>query len=167
MGIVDVLVLILAFIVMLVGLAGAILPVLPGLPIIWAAMLGYGFYSGWAHYGLPAMVITGLLVAVSVAVDQLASVIGAKKFGASRPGMIGSFAGAIVGVMFFNIIGLIAGTFLGAMVCEIIFEKRDLKAAVNSGAGALAGFMAGGFFKFTMGVVLIGYFIYALIFVSY
>ncbi|UQZ89891.1 DUF456 domain-containing protein [Deltaproteobacteria bacterium Smac51] len=160
----DIVVLILAFIVMLIGLGGTILPVLPGIPIIWISMLGYGWYSGWDKYGLTAMIVSGLLVALSVAVDQLASVMGAKKFGASRAGMIGSFVGAIAGAIFFNIIGLILGTFLGAMAFEMIFSGRNIRASLASGTGALLGFLAGSMFKFMLGMGLIAYFIFALIF---
>lgn len=149
---------------MLTGLAGAILPVLPGLPIIWAALLGYGFYDGWVDYGWKTMLITGLLVALSLAVDQLASVLGAKKFGAGRAGMIGSVVGAIAGVIFFSIPGLILGTFFGAMLCEMAFSRRDFRQSMASGTGALVGFLAGSLFKFMMGAGLIAYFLYAVIF---
>jgi len=160
----DVIIIILAVLIMLVGLAGTVVPVLPGIPIIWVAMLGYGFYSGWADYGLTGMLITGFLVVVSVVVDQLASVLGAKKFGATKAGMIGSFVGAIVGLLILNIIGLILGTFLGAMIAELCISKHDFKRSMASGTGALVGFLAGSLFKFMLGMGLIGYFLYAVIF---
>jgi len=160
----SVFILIVCIIVMLLGLAGTILPVLPGLPIMWAALLGYGLYDGWIEYGWKTMLITGLLVALSVAVDQLASVVGAKKFGASRAGMIGSFVGAIAGAIFFSIPGLILGTFFGAMFCEMAFSRRNLKQSLASGTGALLGFLAGSLFKFMMGAGILAYFLYAIIF---
>ncbi|MDL2259304.1 DUF456 domain-containing protein [Deltaproteobacteria bacterium OttesenSCG-928-K17] len=160
----NVVVLILCIIIMLVGLAGTIVPVLPGIPIIWAAMLGYGWFTGWAAYGAAAMIVTGLLVALSVAVDQLASVMGAKKFGATRAGMIGSFVGAIVGLILLNIIGLILGTFLGAVAFEMAFSKRDFRQSMASGTGALVGFLAGSLFKFMLGMGLITYFLFEIIF---
>ncbi len=159
----NIVVLILCFLIMLAGLAGTILPVLPGIPIIWAAFLGYGWYDGWAHYGLVTMVVTGLVVALSVAVDQLASVMGAKKFGATRAGMIGSVVGAILGLIIFNVIGLILGTFLGALGAEMAFSGRNFKQSMASGAGALVGFLAGSLFKFMVGMALIAYFVFALI----
>lgn len=161
MGIIAI---ILATLVMLAGLAGTVLPAVPGLPVIWAAMFGYGWYSGWADYGFTAMLVSGITVAISIAVDQLASVMGAKKFGASRAGMIGSFIGAIVGLMILNIIGLIAGTFLGAMAFEMLFSGRSLGQGMASGAGALVGFLAGSFFKFMLGAGLVAYFLFAVIF---
>ena len=160
----DIAVIIFCFIIMLVGLVGTIMPVVPGIPIIWAAIMGYGFYSGWLNYGLVSMIITGFLVILSVMLDQLASIVGAKKFGASRAGMIGSVAGAIIGLIILNIIGLIIGTFLGAVICEMAFSQRDFKEAMSSGAGALLGFLAGSLFKFMLGMGLIGFFLYAVIF---
>lgn len=156
--------LILCFIIMLLGLGGTILPVLPGIPIMWVAMLGYGWYSDWAYYGLTTMVVTGLIVVLSLAVDQLASAMGAKKFGATRAGMIGSVVGALLGVIFFNIIGLILGTFIGAAAFEMLFARQDLKNSLASGAGALVGFLAGSLFKFMVGLGFIIYFTFALIF---
>lgn len=160
----DVVIIILAALVMLVGLGGTILPALPGLPIMWAVMFGYGWYSGWADYGVTAMVVSGLAVALSIAVEQLASVMGAKKFGASRAGMIGSFVGAIFGFIALNIIGLILGTFLGALLFEMLFSRRNLREGMASGTGALVGFLAGSFFKFIVGACLFAYFIFAIIF---
>ncbi len=160
----DIIVIILAVFIMLAGLGGTILPAVPGLPVIWLAMFGYGWYSGWADYGFTAMLVGGLAVAVSIAVDQLASVMGAKRFGASRAGMIGSFIGAFAGLLILNVVGLIAGTFLGAMIFEMLFSGRNLRSSLASGFGALVGFLAGSMFKFMLGVGLIAYFIFALLF---
>jgi uncharacterized protein YqgC (DUF456 family) len=160
----DIAVFIIAILVMLAGLGGTILPAVPGLPIMWAAMFGYGWYSDWADFGFSAMLLSGIVVAVSIAVDQLASVMGAKKFGASRAGMIGSFIGAIAGFLVLNIIGLILGTFFGALAFEMLFSNRNLKEGMASGTGALVGFLAGSFFKFVLGAGLFAYFLFAVIF---
>jgi uncharacterized protein YqgC (DUF456 family) len=160
----DIIIIILAVMLMLIGLGGTILPAVPGLPVIWLVMFAYGWYSGWADYGSTAMLASGIVVAISIAVDQLASVMGAKKFGASRAGMIGSFIGAIAGLLIFNIIGLIAGTFLGAMLSEMLFSGRNFREGFASGTGALLGFLAGSFFKFMLGVGLLGYFLFAVVF---
>lgn len=108
----SIVVLIICLLIMLAGLAGTVVPVLPGIPIIWLGLFLYGWYSGWAYYGLATMLVAGSLVILSVAVDQLASVIGAKKFGATKAGMIGAVAGAILGfIVGFGVPGLIVGTF--------------------------------------------------------
>lgn len=160
----HIVVLIACLLLMAVGLAGTVVPVLPGIPIIWLGMMAYGWYTGWVAYGFTAMLVVAILVILSLAVDQLASAMGAKKFGASRAGMIGSIVGAIAGLLVFSLPGLIAGTFLGAMAFELAFSQRNLKESMASGAGALLGFLAGSLFKFAMGVSFIIYFLAAIIF---
>ncbi|MDR1578367.1 MAG: DUF456 domain-containing protein [Deltaproteobacteria bacterium] len=150
---------ILAIAVMLVGLAGSVLPIIPGLPIIFGAYLGYGLWSGWQEYGLWTMLIVGGLVATSIVFDQLASIVGAKKFGAGKAGMIGSFIGAIVGLIVFNVIGLIVGTFAGAAIFELLFANRSLMESLKAGTGALLGFLASSLFKFILGMILTAFFI--------
>jgi uncharacterized protein YqgC (DUF456 family) len=154
----EAVVLVFTLLVMLAGLAGTLLPVVPGLPLMWLAMLGYGWFTGWQAYGLTALVVTGLVVLLSLVVDYAASAIGAKKFGASRAGLFGAVAGGILGLIFFSLPGLILGIFLGALVLELVISRRDLGAALTAGVGALLGFLAGSFFKFMLGLMLLGFF---------
>ncbi|MDR1085666.1 MAG: DUF456 domain-containing protein [Deltaproteobacteria bacterium] len=144
----------LAVLIMLVGLAGSFLPVLPGLPIIFGAYLGFGLYSHWQYYGQGTMIFAGAVVVISIALDQLAGIVGAKKFGAGRSGMIGAFLGAVIGVIFFSLPGLILGTFLGAAGFELVFAGRDVSSSLKAGTGALLGFLAGSLFKFILGLIL-------------
>lgn len=146
---------ILGLLLILAGTAGTILPVIPGLPLAWLGFLVFGLFDKWQSYGWGTMIATLLIVAGAMAVDSLAGVMGAKKFGAGKPGMIGSVAGAIVGVIFFSLPGLIIGTFLGAVLAEMAFG-RELKAALSAGTGAFVGFLAGSFFKFMIGLVMLG-----------
>jgi uncharacterized protein YqgC (DUF456 family) len=151
----NMLLIILSIVIMLFGLLGTILPLIPGIPLIWAVFLGYGLYDGWESYGLAVMVITGLAVAASLVLDQLASVWGAKRFGAGKAGMIGSIAGGILGVIFFSIPGLVLGAFAGAAGFEMLFGGQELKEAAEAGAGAVVGLLLGGLAKFIIGVVMI------------
>jgi uncharacterized protein YqgC (DUF456 family) len=124
--------------------------------------LGYGWFTGWSAYGAPFLTVTGLLVLLSMVLDYAASAFGAKKFGASRPGLVGAVAGGILGLIFFSLPGLILGIFLGAMALEILVSRRDLGAALTAGVGALLGFLAGSLFKFMLGVMGLLSFIYML-----
>ncbi|MDR1081982.1 MAG: DUF456 domain-containing protein [Deltaproteobacteria bacterium] len=144
----------LGIILMLAGAAGAFVPIIPGRPLNWLVLLGYGFWSDWGPYGFWTMLWAGLAVAVGLVCDQLAGAMGAKKFGSSRAGMIGAFVGAILGVIFLNIPGLILGTFFGAMLAEIWFDRKEAAAAADSGLGALLGCLAGGVFKFVISIIL-------------
>jgi uncharacterized protein YqgC (DUF456 family) len=151
----DATVLVLAFLLLLTGALGCFLPVVPGVPLIFAVFLGYGLYDGWRAYGLAAMIVCGALAAFSVVIDNIAGAYGAKAFGSGKSGMIGAIIGAIAGVIFFSIPGLILGTFIGAALFEMVFSGKELKRAAKAGAGALLGCLAGSFFKFMLSAVLI------------
>ncbi|MDR1487876.1 MAG: DUF456 domain-containing protein, partial [Deltaproteobacteria bacterium] len=105
-------------IAMLIGVIGTVVPVLPGLLLIWITYLVYGFFSDWEAYGLTTMIVSGVIVLISFGLDFLASSLGAQKFGAGKAGVVGSIVFAILGLIFFSLPGLIIGTFLGAVVFE-------------------------------------------------
>jgi len=146
-------------IIMFVGLAGTILPMLPGLVLIYAGFLFYGFVTGWIAYGVWAVLFWGLVVLVTFAVDHIAGSIGARKYGASRYGFWGSFLGAFAGLLIANLPGLIIGAFFGAFCGELIGGK-SAHDALRSGKGALIGLLAGTLFKVTVGLVMIGTFLW-------
>ena len=152
-------ILVLTLLVMLAGLAGTLLPVVPGLPLMWLAFLGYGWLTGWSSYGAAFLTVTGLLVLLSMVVDYAASALGAKKFGARWPGIVGTVAGGLLGLIFFSLPGLILGIVLGAAALEILISRRDLGAALKAGLGALLGFLACSLFKFMLGLGFLLFFI--------
>jgi uncharacterized protein YqgC (DUF456 family) len=151
---------ILAILIMLVGLLGSVVPILPGLPVIWAAYLGYGFFDGWESYGLATMIVTGLVVALSVALDQLASMWGTKRLGGSKAGMIGSVLGGLAGLILLSLPGLVLGAFGGAVVFELLYSGQELKESLMAGAGAILGLFCGGLAKFALGSILIMAFVW-------
>lgn len=146
-------------IIMFLGLAGTILPMLPGLVLIYAAFLFYGVATGWIDYGVGAMLLWGFVVLGSFVVDHVAGSIGARKYGASRYGFWGSFLGAFAGLLIFNLPGLVIGAFLGAFCGELLAGKSGYE-ALRSGKGALIGLLAGTLFKVAVGLVMIGTFLY-------
>lgn len=150
----EILFLIITLALMLLGLAGTIFPVLPGIPIIYAGYLIYGLATDWREYGAGVMIAFGAVTLLVLVLDWLAGAIGAKKYGASRAGVVGSVIGAVLGLIFFNIIGLVLGPFVGALLGELLLG-RSLKEAVRSGWGALLGFLAGSFFKIVTASVMI------------
>jgi uncharacterized protein YqgC (DUF456 family) len=160
MGAVEIIVFIIAILLMLLGVAGAFLPVVPGVPLNFVVFLAYGFFDRWESYGFWIMFLMGLLTVVSLVFEQLAGAMGAKKFGAEKAGMIGSVLGAILGLVLFNIPGLILGTFLGAAAAEMCFNKKKLKEASNAGVGALVGCLCGSMFKFVASFFMTALFAY-------
>jgi uncharacterized protein YqgC (DUF456 family) len=143
---------------MAIGLVGAVIPVLPGLPVVYLGYIVYGIGTDWRDYGWGVMTLMGVVTVMVLLLDYLAGAAGARKFGASRAGMWCSVLGAIVGLIFFNIPGLILGPFVGAVVGELAVG-RSLDDAFRSGWGAFLGFVAGGIFKFFMALLMIAVFL--------
>ena len=154
----TVLVTILVFVMILLGLAGVILPFLPGVPLAWAGLLLYGLVTGFAKVSVLAVVVFGLLMLATLALDLLAPMLGASKFRASRWGLFGVFIGFIVGVIWFGLPGIIIGPLLGALAGELIAGKPGGQ-AFKSALGAMLGFLAGTLIKVTLVLIMLGYFI--------
>jgi hypothetical protein len=142
--------------VMLVGLAGSIVPVLPGPPLVLIAALGHRLWFGQhSASGLVLLSLTVLTLA-SLLLDYFASMYGAKRFGATWRGVLGAFIGGLIG-LFFSIPGIIIGPFLGALVFELLGGYEFDKAS-RAGLGATLGVFAGVIGKCIVSVVMIGVF---------
>lgn len=152
----DVFLSILAIVLMLIGLVGAILPVLPGPIISFLGLLSLYFLKEEPFSGefMTYWLVATLLV---TAVDQVVPIIGTKKMGGSKYGVNGSIVGLILGLFLFPPIGLILGPFLGAMVGELISGK-DMNQASRAAVGSFIGFLSGTFLKIIFSVVA-GYYI--------
>jgi uncharacterized protein len=143
----------LALLIMLAGLIGSILPVIPGIPVILVAAIGHRLYFGAHSINDTVMVILIVLTLISIALDFLAGMFGANKFGATWRGAVGAIIGGIVG-LFFNLPGIILGPFIGATLFELLGD-REWEKAVKAGLGATVGLLAGIVGKFAIGVVMI------------
>lgn len=123
----------------LVGLAGVIVPILPGTTLILGGMLLHKVLLpdsiSWAALGW-----IGALWLVSVVVDFLGVLVGTRLLGGGRWGMAGAGAGAVVG-MFFSLPALILGTVFGAVMAERYIAKKTHRASLRAGAGAALGFV--------------------------
>ena len=150
---------ILAILLMLTGLAGTIIPFLPGIPLIYLGYIIFGLGSQWEYYGLPAMIFWGTVTLLTVFLDYYVSALGAKRFGASNYGIWGSILGGILGIIFLGFFGLIIGPFLGAVAAELLKGKSN-REAWTSGWGTFMGFLAGSLFKVVLGFVMISSFLW-------
>jgi uncharacterized protein YqgC (DUF456 family) len=160
----EILLFVAALLVMIIGLAGVILPVLPGIPIIFAAALIYGFLTGFSVIGADTLLIFAILTIIALILDWAAGVVGVRKMGGSRAGMIGAFLGMIIGLLLpgVGIAGFIIGAFAGAFIMELLVN-RDSRIALRAGFGSFLGFLAGGLAKFVIGSIMIGMFIWRVI----
>ncbi len=150
---------VLAVILVLAGMAGVILPALPGLPLVFAGMLLAAWAGGFDQVGWVTLLILGALTVLSVAVDFFATVVGAKRVGASRKALLGAVIGTFAG-LFFGPIGLFAGPFVGALLGEL-WHGRELGQAAKVGLGTWLGILLGTVLKLGLAFAMLGLFAFA------
>ena len=140
----DILVIVLAIILMVGGIAGCALPVLPGAPLAYAGLLLLHF-TGLAHFSTAQLIVWLIVVVVLQVVDYITPLLGSKYSGGTSFGNRGCVAGTLLG-LFFMPWGIILGPFLGAVAGEMI-GGSDFPHAVRAGIGTLIGFLLGTLLK--------------------
>lgn len=136
------------------GLAGAILPILPGVPMIFGGIWLAAAVDEYRHLGWGWLVAIGIVAALGVAVDFISGSLGAKKIGASPRALWGAGIGTTIG-MFFGLPGLLIGPFAGAVIGELWSGKSILRSAhvgVSTWFGMLLGIIA----KVVLSFLMIG-----------
>src|SRR3990167_6879607 len=120
----DILFLILSLLLMGIGLAGVFLPFLPGVPLAWLGMFLYSALTNFTIISKTAVFIFLGFTALTIVVDIIAPLIGAKKYEASKQGFLGASLGLVFGVWFFGPFGIILGPLLGAVTGEMLSGKN-------------------------------------------
>jgi uncharacterized protein YqgC (DUF456 family) len=147
-----------AWLFMLVGVLGCILPAVPGAPLVFFAALGHRLIYGADHsVSTWMLVVIFLLMLGSMLLDYLASMYGAKRLGSSKYGIIGCVIGGIAGLILFNIPGALLGPFVGAFAGELIGGK-DWKGSGKAGLGATLGLLGGAVGKMACAIAMTGLF---------
>lgn len=148
-------------ILILVGLVGCIVPVIPGAPLSWCGLL-VAFFSSYSKCSIPSLVICAVLaVAVSI-LDNVFPTLMTKQSGGSKEGTWGSTIGLIIG-MFAGPVGIIAGPFCGALIGELIHDSSDRSRAVKCAWGAFKGFLLGTGMKMMVSILCIWIYVIAII----
>lgn len=147
---------ILALLLVLAGAAGTVLPVLPGVPLVFLGLLAAAWSDGFERVGAPTLILLGLLAMLSFAIDAGASALGARRVGASWQALAGAVAGSLAG-LFFGLPGLLLGPFLGAFAGEWI-ARRDLRQAGRAGAGTWLGLVLAAAGKIALVFAMVGIF---------
>jgi uncharacterized protein YqgC (DUF456 family) len=146
-----------ALLVMLIGLFGSVVPGLPGVPLVLAAAVGHWLIFG--PHSVSGAVLFGMTAATAVALllDYAASMLGARRFGATWRGVTGAAVGGVVG-LFFNLPGIILGPFVGATLFEMVGGHK-FKDASRAGLGATVGLFVGVLAKCAICAAMIGVFV--------
>jgi uncharacterized protein len=148
--------LILALLLMAVGVAGSILPGLPSTPIVLIAAIAHRLYFGLAGAAWWVIAVLAFFTALSLVMDYVASVYGAKRLGATWRGAVGAIVGGIIG-LFFSLPGILLGPFVGAALFEMA-GGREWRNASKAGVGATLGLLAGALGKLACCVAMMSLF---------
>jgi uncharacterized protein YqgC (DUF456 family) len=152
----DYILLILGIILMILGIIGCLVPVLPGPPFSYLGLILLHL-SRFGQFSTPVLIILGAIAAVVTVLDYIVPIWGTKKFGGSKYGMRGATVGLIIG-LFLGPLGIILGPFVGAFVGEMIF-KDDMGYALKAGFGSLLGFLTGIGLKLAASLIMTFYFV--------
>ena len=147
---------VLALLLVLAGIAGAVLPAIPGAPLVFAGLFLGAFIVGFSKVGWFPLVVIGLLGAATIAVDLAATALGAKRVGASPLALVGAGVGTVVG-LFLGFVGVLVGPFAGAALGEYV-ARRDLRQAGRAGLGTWLGIVLGSAAKVALMVAMVGVF---------
>jgi len=146
---------------MMCGLLGCVLPVLPGPPLSYAGLLLLHF-SKYAQFSPRFLVMFGAVTVIVTVLDYVVPLWGTKKFGGSKAGIWGATVGLVIGIFVLPPIGVIIGPFAGAVIGEAITGKKSSE-ALRAGFGSLMGFLMGVGIKLVASAVMSYHFIKALI----
>ena len=153
---------VLGAVALVVGLAGIVLPGLPGSLLLVGGVFLIAWAGNFAVVGWTTVAIAAVVAIAITAVDWLAGLMGAKAFGASKWAMVGGAVGLLVG-LFFGIPGVLLGPAVGAFAFELV-KDPNLAQAARSGVGALLGFLVGSVVKVAFAFFLLGVLLLAFIF---
>ncbi|NAY92689.1 DUF456 family protein [Muricauda sp. JGD-17] len=156
----DIALTLLGFLLMLVGILGSFLPVLPGPPISWLGLLllylTKAIPDDWWVLGIT------LAIALFITImDYIIPAMGTKKFGGSKAGMWGTIVGLLVAIFvpIFGPFGIIIWPFIGALVGELL-NKANQKTALKAAFGSFLGFLTGTFMKLVVTVLYAIFYVY-------
>jgi len=151
----DILWSVISGILLIVGIIGCILPVIPGPAISFSSLLLLQLKST-PPFTSELLIWFGVIMIIVTALDYIVPAYGTKKLGGSKSGIRGSIVGLVLGIFFFPPIGIIIGPFIGAVVGELMIGKSS-NVAFRSGFGSFIGFLTSTLLKLIYSFV-VGYY---------
>ena len=150
---------VLATLLVVIGLAGVVVPGVPGTILIFAGLLLAAWSDGFVRIGVPTLVLLGIFTVATYFVDVAMMVLGMRRLGTTRRAMAGAALGTVAG-LFFGLPGLIIGPFAGAMLFELTTDA-NWRVAGRAGLAAWIGFLIGTIVKVGLAFVMVGIFLMA------
>ena len=151
----DYILLILGIFLMIVGIIGCLVPILPGPPLSYIGLI-FLHLTRFGQFTKPALITLLAITLVVTILDYIVPIWGTKQFGGSKYGMRGATVGLIIG-LFLGPLGIVLGPLIGAFVGEMLF-KDDIGYALKAGFGSLLGFLTGIGLKLAASLVMTFYF---------
>jgi uncharacterized protein YqgC (DUF456 family) len=151
----------LAIVLIVVGIAGTILPALPGPILVFAGFVLGAWAGGFDRVGPATLLLLAVLTGLTYLVDLGATARGVRRAGASRRAVFGSVLGLLAGIPF-GLVGLLIGPFAGALIAELTV-RNDMRSAGRAGLAAWIGFLVGSVAKLALVFTMIGIFVAALL----
>ncbi|HWM94868.1 MAG TPA: DUF456 family protein [Thermoanaerobaculia bacterium] len=148
-----------AIVLVLAGVAGTILPALPGAPLVFAGLLVAAWIDGFQKVGWITLAVLFVLMLLTILIEIAAAGMGAKRVGASKLAIFGAALGTVIGI-FFSLPGLLLGPFLGAVVGEYL-SRRNWEQAGRVGIGTWIGLILGTAGKIAVIFAMVGLFVTA------
>lgn len=146
----------------LAGLAGTVLPVLPGTLLVWGGVVLGAWIDDFTRVGVTTLVVVTVLAVLAWGLDYVAGLMGAKKAGASKLALLGAAAGTVVG-LFMGLVGVLFMPLVGAAAGEYL-ARKDQTRAVKVGVATWVGIMVGLIAKVVLAFIMVGIFGAALLF---
>lgn len=144
------------------GLAGTVLPMLPGTLLVWGGIVLGAWIDDFARVGTTTVIVVSVLAVLAWGLDYVAGLLGAQKAGASKQALMGAAVGTVVGI-FMGLVGVLFMPLVGAAVGEYIAQK-DQRRALKVGVAAWIGIVAGLISKVVLAFIMVGIFVVALMF---
>lgn len=150
---------IVSMVLVLIGLVGTVVPLIPGTILIFAGALLYGFLEGFESVGWPTLLVLGLLTLLATTADLWATSTGARLGGASGWSIVGGMIGGTVGLLVFTLPGALLGAVLGVLVVEIA-RARDWRQALKAGSGWAVGWLVATILQVIIGLAMVAIFLW-------
>jgi len=152
---------ILSVVLIMLGLAGTVLPILPGTLLVWGGIVLGAWIDNFTRVGTTTVWVISALAVLAWALDYVAGLLGASKAGASRQALLGAAIGTVAG-LFMGFVGVLFMPLVGAAIGEYL-ARKDHNRAVRVGMATWIGIMVGLVAKVVLGFVMVGIFVTALL----
>jgi uncharacterized protein YqgC (DUF456 family) len=154
-----------AYLLIVLGLVGSVIPILPGPLLIWLGVLLWSWVDGFQAVGWPSIIILGFIVVLAWTGDLIMTTFGTRKAGASWKAVLGAITGGIAGAILLSgvlpIIGTIFGTMVGALAGILVaeyYDKRDFRRALKASTGYVFGSVAARVMEIFLSLLMIAIF---------